>query len=83
MTYQSEIAREFIRDAFMCGALDLSGDDKMLKGFISIFAGEMEAIIALTQADHLSDDERSAMLELADPNPDSVTAFQTWRERAL
>lgn len=41
------VAREFLRDRFMDGTLDVSGSYETLRNFVVIFSGEMEAIIAI------------------------------------
>ncbi len=76
-----DVAKELMRDAFMDGALDLGRDRKYLKGFIQIFAGDMEALIAIEQSFHLSDSEAKALLPLARPNKQSLAALQVWKDR--
>lgn len=44
MTYQAEVAREYLRNAFHEGALDVSGSFESVRGFVQIFAGEMDAL---------------------------------------
>lgn len=39
----SDLLKEFIRDAYNADALDLGTDRKFLEDFIRIFAGEQEA----------------------------------------
>lgn len=76
-----DVMKEYLRDAFMDGALDLGGDRKFLEGFIRIFAGEMESIIAIDHATYLSRKERAEMLKLARPTRECASHFEAWRAR--
>lgn len=80
-----ELMREFIRDAFHDGALDLGAgpDRKYLEGFVRLFAGEMDALIAVQHATYLDDDVRARLLEIAGPSDDSVRHFKAWHDRAI
>lgn len=77
----SEIHKEYLRDAFMAGALDLGADQKFLEGFIRIFAGEMEALIAVDHASYLEPDERRKLLTLAQPTQKSFDHLRAWKDR--
>ncbi|MEM8801093.1 MAG: hypothetical protein AAGF55_01010 [Pseudomonadota bacterium] len=76
-----DVAKELMRDAFMEGALDLGRDDKFLEGFIRLFAGEMEALIAIEHAFYLTEEEAKRLIPLARPNKTSLAALQSWKDR--
>lgn len=78
-----DLCKEYIRDAFHEGALDLGRERKFLEGFIRIFAGEPEAIIALGFATYLAKEELERLVPLAEMTTRSVAQFDTWRDRAL
>lgn len=80
-----DLAKEFIRDAFMAGALDLGHDRKFLDGFLRMFAGELEAVVALVQVvDHIDDEtERNRLIALAKVSPETVRQYETWHRRAV
>ena len=80
--YEGEVAREYLREAFHRGTLDVSDSADSLKGFVRIFAGEMEALIAIEQnaryfLDEVSLDEWLAM---AQPNADALRHLKAWME---
>lgn len=81
--YADEIAREYLRNAFMDGTLDVGRSAQALKGFVQIFAGEMEALIAVEQtAEHFLDEMSFAeWVHMAAPTPDSVRHLKKWKER--
>ena len=81
MTYENELAKEFLRDAFMTGALDLGSDRKFLEGFLRIFAGEMEALIAINQARYLGREGQLELLPLAEPSAEAFSHYKTWAAR--
>lgn len=76
-----DVLKEYIRDAYNEGALDLGRDRKFLEGFIRIFAGEQEAIQALAFASYLEDDEQIALLPLAEITPESAGHYRAWLRR--
>lgn len=43
MSYDAEVAKEYLRDAFHSGALDVTSSYMQVRGFVQIFAGEMDA----------------------------------------
>ncbi|MGM4891307.1 hypothetical protein [Tardiphaga sp. 839_C3_N1_4] len=81
MTYQAEVAKEYLRNAFQSGALDVTGSFEAVKGFVQIFAGEMDALIAISHCLYLEDDERKALLVIAKPTDESVRHYKAWLER--
>ena len=78
-----ELLREYLRDAFHSGALDLGRDRKFLEGFVRIFAGEMEAVIAVSQALYLEKSEALRLAKLAYTKPHVMQEYLTWRDRVL
>lgn len=78
-----DLSKEYLRDSFMAGAIDLGCDRKFLDGFVRIFAGEMEALIAVDHATYLTDRERDELIKLAKPNARSVSAHKMWVERVI
>lgn len=76
-----DVVKEYLRDAFMEGALDLGRDRKFLAGFVRIFAGEMESIIAIDHAIYLTREEQSELMKLAQPTRECANQFETWRAR--
>ncbi|WCA73024.1 hypothetical protein G6L97_27050 (plasmid) [Agrobacterium tumefaciens] len=77
----AEVIKEFLRDAYNEGALDLGVDRKFLEGFIRIFAGEQEAIQAIAFASYLDDDEQAALFPLAKITPESASHYHAWLRR--
>lgn len=49
MTYHAEVAKEYLREAFHSGALDITGSYESVRGFVQIFAGEMDALVAIAK----------------------------------
>lgn len=76
-----ELAKEFLRDAFNKGALDLGADRKFLEGFIRLFAGELEALIAVQSATYLEPEEQRKLVDLAEPTKESLAHLRRWLER--
>lgn len=81
MMTDPDVMKEFLRDAFMSGALDLGRDRKYLEGFVRIFAGEMEALVAVSQATWLDLDEKRKLLETAKITRESAGHFRSWSDR--
>lgn len=77
----AELIKEYLRDAFMDGALDLGRARKFLEGFLRIFAGEMEAIIALQHATYLEPEEATRLAKIAKNTKQSVDHFSVWAGR--
>ena len=76
-----DVAKELLRDAFMEGAFDVGRERKYLDGFIQLFAGEMESLIAIEQASYLTEDEAKALIPMAKPNRQSLAALKAWKDR--
>lgn len=76
----AEFQKEYLRRAFHEGALDLGRDQETLEGFLRIFSGEMEALIAIDHACQLSDAERLRLLEIAQPNAESAAHHRAWNK---
>lgn len=81
MTYHSEIAKEYLRNAFHSGALDITSSFEMARGFVQIFTGEMEALIAIEHCRFLTSDEANALMDIADPTEETLQHYIAWVER--
>ena len=77
----AELLKEFIRDAYNSAALDLGVDQKFLEGSVRIFAGEMEAILAVQNATYLEADDQRKLLDMASLTPESAKHYVAWRDR--
>jgi len=75
-----DVMKEILREAYMAGALDLGVDSKFLDGFVRIFAGEMEAILAVSHASYLELADAQKLMDLASPNAESVRHFKAFQE---
>lgn len=75
--------KEFIREAFMSGALDVGRDRKTMKSFIEIMAGEMECIIAIQNAFYLSDEEKLELIKAAQLSTDQVREYRAWHDMVM
>lgn len=82
-SYANEITREYLRDAFMSGALDVTGSFEQIRGFVQIFAGEMEALIAIHNSRCFDDSQHRRLLRLAAPTETTIKQFRVWLDRAL
>lgn len=84
MTYSIE--KEFIRDAFHSGMLDL-GNIKTFERFCQIFAGELESIIAIQHARWLHDedyeDDLARLVSIAKPTEEGILAYERWSNMAI
>jgi len=78
MSYEAEVAKEYLRDAFQSGALDITGSYEMVRGFVQIFAGEMDALMAISHCNFLEPAQIDELMRIARPNPDSVRHYQAW-----
>lgn len=81
MSYEHEVAKEYLRNAFMAGTMDASADFETLKGFVRIFAGEMEATIAIDLCSWLSPEQEAELIALAKPTEQSVMQHRVWAQR--
>lgn len=77
----TEGIKEFLRDTYNEGALDLGVDRKFLEGSLSIFTGEQEAIQAVAFASYLDEDEQAAFLPLAQITPESAESKSMFEVR--
>lgn len=78
----AEFMKEYLRRAFHEGALDLGRDRETLEGFLRIFAGEMETIIAIDHAGfYLSEEEQKNLIKIAIPTARSVREYRAWADR--
>lgn len=77
-----EFMKEYLREAFMDAALDLGRDRKFMEGFLRIFEGEMEAVIAIVQASYLDEAEVKELLEIARLTPQAIKEYKSWSKRA-
>jgi len=78
-----DFMKEYLRDAFMDSALDLGRSRKYLEGFVRMFAGEMEAIIAVEQATYIDKVDQIELLKIAKPSAESAVHYQAWNDRIL
>ncbi len=83
MSYEAEVAKEYLRNAFQKGTLDISDGIESVKGFVQIFAGELDALIAINNCSFLTDQETSKLLKLARPTRETLEQYRLWRERVL
>lgn len=81
MTYQAEVAKEYLRNAFQSGALDVTGSFDSVRGFVQIFAGEMDALIAISNSSFLTPEETKELMIWAKPTKESACQYQTWLNR--
>lgn len=57
--------RKLLRDAFKCGALDVSHSFAMVEDFVKIFAGEQIAFSAIEQCAFLTDTQQRKLRRIA------------------
>lgn len=79
--YEAEVPKEFLRDAFQSGALDITGSFEMVQNFVRIFAGEMEALIAVGQCQFLTPKQVKELTALAVPTRDTARHYRAWLDR--
>jgi len=81
MSYEVEVAKEYLRDAFHSGALDITGSYEAVRGFVQIFAGEVDALIAIGLCRFLEPSQIDELMTLARPNTESAEHYRRWRKR--
>lgn len=81
MSYESEVAKEYLRDAFQSGALDVTTSYMQVRGFVQIFAGEVDALIAIGHCRFLDQDEIDRLMKLAAPTAETVRHYRAWQQR--
>lgn len=81
MSYEAEVAREYLRNAFHSGALDITGSYESVRGFVQIFAGEMDALVAISHCAFLESHEVKSLMKIAKPTKEAVGHYKTWLER--
>lgn len=81
MTYQAEVAKEFLRNTFHSGALDITGSFETVRSFVQIFAGEMDALIAISNCSFLTPDEVKQLMAIAKPTEESAGHYRSWLAR--
>lgn len=82
MSYGAEVPKEYLRNAFHSGALDVTGSFEMVRGFVQIFAGEMDALVAISQCRFLDKTQIDFLMKLAKPTSESAGHYLTWVRRA-
>jgi hypothetical protein len=82
-SYANELAKEYLRDRFHAGTLDVTSSFEHVRGFCQIFAGEMEALIAIDHARFLTTDEKKRLIDVAAPTKETLTHYRAWLNRAL
>ncbi len=65
----------------MRGSLDVTGSYEELRGFVLVFRGEMESLIAISNATFLSKEQTQALLDLSDMSESSARQYSAWLER--
>lgn len=83
MTYEAEVAKEYLRKVFTSGSLDVTRDYETVRGFVQIFAGEIEALQAIDQARFLDVGQRRELIKLANPNEQTARQYRAWMERVF
>ena len=81
-SYAAELAKEYLRDAFHCSALDVTESFERIRGFVQIFSGEMEALIAIHNSPCFDDSQRRRLLKLAAPTEETARHFRAWLDHA-
>lgn len=81
-SYANELAKEYLRDAFMSGALDVTGSFEQVRGFVQIFAGEMDALVAISHCRFLEPSEVEALMKIAAPTKEAAKQYRVWLARA-
>lgn len=81
MSYEAEVPKEFLREAFKSGALDITGSFEMVRNFVRIFAGELEALIAIGNCGFLTKAEVAELMKVAAPTKQTVLQYSNWLER--
>lgn len=80
-SYAGYLAKEFLRDQFHAGTLDVSSSVEQIRGFCQVFAGEMEALIAIDHAYFLTVDEKVALIDVAAPTKETLAHYRAWLDR--
>ena len=84
----NDLAKEYLRDRYNDGTLDVTGSYLSLRGFVQIFAGEMEALTAIHNAEFMleheddSDAKFEELLNFAQPTAESKRHFDNFLEQA-
>lgn len=81
MSYHAEVAKEYLRNAFHSGALDITGSYESVHGFVQIFAGEMDALVAISHCRFLAADEIDRLMASAKPTEESARHYRAWLDR--
>ncbi len=80
---ETDSAREYLRAAFMAGRLDLTDSYERLLGFVKIFKGEPEAVIAITESPFLTDYQFKKLKEIAAVTTGTQFKLQNWQAAAF
>lgn len=81
MTYHAEVAKEYLRNAFHSGALDITGSYENVRGFVQIFAGEMDALVAISHCTFLTKGQIDKLMKLAHPTEEATRHYRAWLQR--
>lgn len=81
MSYEAEVPKEYLREAFHSGALDVTTSFEQVRGFVQIFAGEMDALVAIQHCNFLSAEEIAQLVKIARPSAEAVFHYRTWLSR--
>lgn len=79
--YEAEVPKEFLRDAFQSGALDITGSFETVRNFVRIFRGEMDALVAINQCTFLTDKQVRELMVIAAPTAEVREQYSHWIER--
>lgn len=83
LSYANDLAKEFLRNQFHEGTLDVTSSYEQVRGFCQIFAGEMEALIAIDHASFLTTRQKKRLMVVAAPTKETVIHYKAWVNRAL
>lgn len=72
--------KEFIRWAFMEGALDVGRGFETIKAFVDIMSGEMEALVAIEHSAWLEPEQVTELIAIAKPTRDSLRELKAWKD---
>jgi hypothetical protein len=81
MSYEAEVAKEYLRDAFHKGTLDITASFEDARGFVQIFAGEMDALIAIGHCGFLTPQQVNDLMKVAKPTKEAARHYRAWLDR--
>ncbi len=78
MTYAAEVPKEYLREAFQRGWLDVTNSYQSIRGFVEIFTGELDALVAISQCHFLEPAQIDALMKIAAPPRHVANQFAAW-----